>query len=61
MVSGLLSQTIDMAMGTLNLKRGVVANTANICKGIGIKPQKIPTNIPIEIDFLLIDRYSLGI
>ncbi len=61
MVSGLLSQTIEMAMGTLNLKKGVIANTANICMGMGIKPQKSPINIPTEMDFLLIERYSLGI
>lgn len=52
---------MEMAMGTLNLKKGVIAKTANICMGMGIKPQKRPKNIPTEIDFLLIERYSLGI
>ena len=61
MVSGLLSQTIEIAIGTLNLKKGVIAKTANICIGMGIKPQKRPIKTPTEIDFLLIERYSLGI
>ncbi len=61
MVIGLLNQTIEMAMGILNLKNGVMAKTANICIGIGTKPQKRPTTTPLEIDLRLIDKYSRGI
>lgn len=61
MVIGLLNQTIEIAMGILNLKNGVVAKTANICMGIGINPQKRPMKTPFEIDFRLTDKYSLGI
>ena len=58
---GLESQTIEMAMGTLNFINGVMARTANICIGMGIKAQKSPTKTPLEIDFRLIERYSRGI
>jgi len=61
MVKGLESQTIEMAIGTLNLARGVVSITASICIGIGMKPQKRPMRTPLLTDFLLILRYSLGI
>ena len=61
MVIGLESQTIVMAMGTLNFIKGVIAKTANICIGIGMKPQKRPMKTPLDIDFLLIERYSRGI
>jgi len=54
MVKGLESQTIAMAMGTLKRKNGVVATTANICMGIGMKPQKRPMSTPLVIIFLLI-------
>lgn len=46
MVIGLLNQTIEMAMGILNLKNGVMAKTANICIGIGTKPQKRTNHDP---------------
>jgi hypothetical protein len=58
---GLLSQTMEMAMGTLNLKKGVMDKTASICMGIGIKPQKRPMSTPFDIDLRLMDKYSRGI
>ncbi len=61
MVKGLLSQTVEMARGTLNLINGVVNMTAAICIGIGIKAQKRPTKMPLLMLFLLILRYSRGI
>ena len=61
MVIGLESQTIEIAIGTLNFIKGVSDRTAAICMGMGIKPQKIPINNPVEIDFRLIERYSVGI
>ncbi len=61
MVKGLLSQTVEMANGTLNLINGVVSITAAICIGMGMNPQKRPTMAPLLILFLLILRYSRGI
>ena len=60
MVKGLLSQTMEMAMGTLNFKRGVVATTASICIGMGIKPQKSPTATPRVTERLLMPKNDFG-
>ena len=45
MVNGLLSQTIAMAIGTLNRSIRVTDSTPNIWNGIGIKPQNSPINM----------------
>jgi hypothetical protein len=60
MVKGLLSHTMEMAMGTLKRMKGVVASTAAICIGMGINPQKSPMSTPLLTLFLLMLKYSLG-
>ena len=60
MVKGLESHTIEMAIGTLNFKSGVVAMTASICIGMGIKPQKRPMAMALVTERLLIPKYDLG-
>ncbi len=47
-------------MGTLNRIKGVVAMTASICIGIGIKPQKSPTATPLVTIRLFTAKYALG-
>ncbi len=60
MVKGLESQTIEIAIGTLKRKRGVVNITPSICIGIGMKAQKRPISTPLLTDFLFMLKYSLG-
>lgn len=57
---GLLSHTTAMAIGTLNLKNGVVAIIPAICIGMGIEPQNHPTAIPRTILRLLVPKYPFG-
>ena len=48
-------------MGTLNLKKGMKANTKAICMGMGIKAIKAPKKTALETILLFVERYSLGI
>jgi len=59
-VKGLLSHTMEMAMGTLKRMNGVHVKTAAICMGIGMNAQKSPKAIPRVTDRLSIPKYPFG-